>query len=89
MSGADIVDSGARRRGRRDVFGYSGGAILPTYDAVFRYNKAHRARRRRADAADRAGERAGRRFHGGGLCTRERPRRRRDGDVRARRDEHA
>src|SRR5690606_8389578 len=23
------------------IFGYSGGAILPTYDAVFRYNKAH------------------------------------------------
>jgi acetolactate synthase-1/2/3 large subunit len=23
------------------IFGYSGGAILPTYDAVFRYNAAH------------------------------------------------
>ena len=24
------------------IFGYSGGAILPTYDAVFRYNDTHR-----------------------------------------------
>ena len=24
------------------IFGYSGGAILPTYDAVFRYNDSHR-----------------------------------------------
>src|SRR5439155_1710828 len=24
------------------LFGYSGGAILPTYDAVFRYNELHR-----------------------------------------------
>ena len=24
------------------VFGYSGGAILPTYDAVFRYNHENR-----------------------------------------------
>jgi acetolactate synthase-1/2/3 large subunit len=24
------------------IFGYSGGAILPTYDAVFRYNASHR-----------------------------------------------
>ena len=23
------------------IFGYSGGAILPTYDAVFRYNARH------------------------------------------------
>ena len=30
------------------IFGYSGGAILPTYDAVFRYNEAQRARRRAA-----------------------------------------
>ena len=27
--------------GVQTIFGYSGGAILPTYDAVFRYNAAH------------------------------------------------
>ncbi len=26
------------------IFGYSGGAILPTYDAVFRYNTTHKGR---------------------------------------------
>ncbi len=26
------------------IFGYSGGAILPTYDAVFRYNTMHKGR---------------------------------------------
>jgi len=26
------------------IFGYSGGAILPSYDAVFRYNTAHKGR---------------------------------------------
>ena len=28
--------------GVQTIFGYSGGAILPTYDAVFRYNDEHR-----------------------------------------------
>ena len=28
--------------GVETIFGYSGGAILPTYDAVFRYNEHHK-----------------------------------------------
>ena len=63
MSGADIDRAGARRRRRRcRSSAIRGGAILPIYDAVFRYNaRASARRRRRADAADRAGQRAGRR----------------------------
>ncbi len=42
MSGADIVVQVVADEGTDTIFGYSGGAILPTYDAVFRYNDAHR-----------------------------------------------
>lgn len=42
MSGADIVVQVLADEGVDTIFGYSGGAILPTYDAVFRYNDAHR-----------------------------------------------
>ena len=42
MSGADIVVQVLADEGVNTVFGYSGGAILPTYDAVFRYNDMHR-----------------------------------------------
>ena len=38
MSGADIVVQVLADEGVDVVFGYSGGAILPTYDAIFRYN---------------------------------------------------
>ena len=41
MSGADILVQVLADEGVDTIFGYSGGAILPTYDAVFRYNKAH------------------------------------------------
>ena len=41
MSGADIVVQVLADEGVDTIFGYSGGAILPTYDAVFRYNKLH------------------------------------------------
>jgi acetolactate synthase-1/2/3 large subunit len=41
MSGADIIVQVLADEGVDTIFGYSGGAILPTYDAVFRYNKAH------------------------------------------------
>ena len=41
MSGADIVVQVLADEGVDTIFGYSGGAILPTYDAVFRYNKMH------------------------------------------------
>ena len=42
MSGADIVVQVLADEGVDTIFGYSGGAILPTYDAVFRYNDHHR-----------------------------------------------
>ncbi len=49
MSGADIVVQVLADEGVDTIFGYSGGAILPTYDAVFRYNDTHR--RPNGDAA--------------------------------------
>lgn len=45
MSGADIIVQVMADEGVDTIFGYSGGAILPTYDAVFRFNQA-------AEAAD-------------------------------------
>src|ERR1700760_1815427 len=41
MSGADIILRVLSEQGVDTLFGYSGGAILPTYDAVFRFNEAH------------------------------------------------
>ena len=41
MTGADMVIQVLADEGVDTIFGYSGGAILPTYDAVFRYNDAH------------------------------------------------
>ncbi len=41
MSGADIIVQVLADEGVDTIFGYSGGAILPTYDAVFRFNQAH------------------------------------------------
>ena len=41
LSGADIVVQILADEGIDVVFGYSGGAILPVYDAVFRYNQTH------------------------------------------------
>ena len=41
MSGADIVVQVLADEGVGVVFGYSGGAILPVYDAVFRFNIDH------------------------------------------------
>jgi acetolactate synthase-1/2/3 large subunit len=38
LSGADIVVQVLADEGVGVVFGYSGGAILPVYDAIFRYN---------------------------------------------------
>ncbi len=38
MSGADMIVQVLADEGVDTIFGYSGGAILPTYDAVFRYN---------------------------------------------------
>ncbi|MDJ0938242.1 MAG: biosynthetic-type acetolactate synthase large subunit [Woeseiaceae bacterium] len=42
MTGAEIVVQVLADEGVDTIFGYSGGAILPTYDAVFRYNSKHR-----------------------------------------------
>ena len=42
MSGADMVIQVLADEGVDTIFGYSGGAILPTYDAIFRYNEAHK-----------------------------------------------
>lgn len=39
MMGADIVVQVLADEGVDTVFGYSGGAILPTYDAIFRFNQ--------------------------------------------------
>ena len=41
MTGADMLVQVLADEGVRTVFGYSGGAILPIYDAVFRYNQEH------------------------------------------------
>ncbi len=42
MTGAEMVVQVLADEGVDTIFGYSGGAILPTYDAVFRYNAEHR-----------------------------------------------
>jgi acetolactate synthase-1/2/3 large subunit len=44
MTGSDIVIQVIADENVDTIFGYSGGAILPTYDAVFRYNDQHRGR---------------------------------------------
>jgi acetolactate synthase-1/2/3 large subunit len=41
LSGADIIVQVLADEGVDTIFGYSGGAILPTYDAVFRFNQAN------------------------------------------------
>ena len=79
MTGAEMIVQVLADEGVDTIFGYSGGAILPTYDAIFRHNdqQSHvAAADARADAADRAGERAGRRVHGRRLRARQRPGRR-------------
>jgi acetolactate synthase-1/2/3 large subunit len=43
MSGADMILRVLSEQGVDTLFGYSGGAILPTYDAVFRFNEMHEA----------------------------------------------
>lgn len=48
MSGAEIVVQVLADEGCQTVFGYSGGAILPVYDAVFRFNE----QRANADGRD-------------------------------------
>lgn len=42
MTGAEIVLRVLADEGVDTIFGYSGGAILPTYDAVFQFNELHK-----------------------------------------------
>jgi acetolactate synthase I/II/III large subunit len=39
ISGGDIIVRTLAGEGVDTIFGYSGGAILPTYDSIFRYNE--------------------------------------------------
>jgi len=41
MTGAELLVQVLADEGVEVIFGYSGGAILPTYDAVFRFNETH------------------------------------------------
>ena len=43
MSGADMLVQVLADEGVDTIFGYSGGAILPIYDSVFRFNQEHGA----------------------------------------------
>ena len=43
MNGADMIVQVLADEGVDTIFGYSGGAILPTYDAVFRFNEGRAA----------------------------------------------
>jgi acetolactate synthase I/II/III large subunit len=45
MTGAEMMIQVLAQEGVDTVFGYTGGAILPTYDAIFRYNVAHESHR--------------------------------------------
>jgi acetolactate synthase-1/2/3 large subunit len=47
MLGADITVQVLADQGVDTIFGYSGGAILPTYDAIFRYNEKVSAEHRK------------------------------------------
>jgi acetolactate synthase-1/2/3 large subunit len=44
MTGAEMIIEVLAQEGVDTVFGYSGGAILPTYDAIFRYNAERESR---------------------------------------------
>jgi acetolactate synthase-1/2/3 large subunit len=41
MTGAEMIVQVLAQEGVDTIFGYTGGAILPTYDAIFRYNIEH------------------------------------------------
>src|ERR1700704_172127 len=43
MTGADMLVQVLADEGLDTIFGYSGGAILPIYDSVFRYNEEHQS----------------------------------------------
>ena len=39
ISGARIVLECLHRLGVKDIFGYPGGAVIPIYDEIYKYNK--------------------------------------------------
>ncbi len=43
MTGAEMIVQVLADEGVDTIFGYSGGAILPTYDAIFKYNDTRKA----------------------------------------------
>jgi acetolactate synthase-1/2/3 large subunit len=43
LTGAEVIVEVLHQEGVRHIFGYSGGAILPTFDAVFRHNQERAA----------------------------------------------
>ena len=45
MTGAEMMIQVLAQEGVDTVFGYTGGAILPTYDAIFRFNVEHESNR--------------------------------------------
>lgn len=45
MTGAEMIIQVLADQGVNTIFGYSGGAILPTYDAIFRHNASHPAKK--------------------------------------------
>jgi len=47
MMGAEMILQVLSDNAVDTIFGYSGGAILPTYDAIFRWNEEHKAEPKR------------------------------------------
>jgi acetolactate synthase-1/2/3 large subunit len=45
MTGAEMMIQVLAQEGVDTIFGYTGGAILPTFDAIFRYNVEHESNR--------------------------------------------
>src|SRR5512136_1873875 len=45
MTGAEMMIHVLAQEGVDTIFGYTGGAILPTYDAIFRFNVEHESNR--------------------------------------------
>src|ERR1700691_6124332 len=43
MTGAQMIVQVLADEGVEAIFGYSGGAILPTYDAIFTFNEAQKS----------------------------------------------
>ena len=56
MSGAEMVIAALGRSGRRALFGYPGGAVLPIYDALFQQDKVNHILVRHEQGAVHAAE---------------------------------